>query len=376
MPDAHLSVNNATYFSFCVIQTLGNGLTFRYIDNYETILKRIKMEIDENINPKPVNDDAEARKKEARIRENEAMINREKVKKAVVTTSIIGFVVLLIAVFIAYSLYNRDHKQLLSQMEFQKDSLTEKLTSRDSSIGEWVTTFAEIEKNIALIKEKEHVISTKSAGGELSTDKKQQILVDIKYINSLIEQNKKKIASLNSLLSKSGGTIKGLENTISGLQASVKQSEIDIIELKTTLLSKKFEIEQLNTEKSDLQVAVVQKDEKIDSQTYEMNKAFYACGTFKELKAKGLLTKEGGFIGLGKTKTIAASFPDSSFKQIDLTVMKSIQLNSKSAKLISEHPANSYQFIRDKDKKFESMEITDPELFWKISKYAVVEITN
>jgi hypothetical protein len=175
-------------------------------------------------------------------------------------------------------------------------------------------------------------------------------------------------------LSKSGGTIKGLQSTIAGLEASVKQSESDIAELKATLLTRKFEIDQLNTEKTELQVAVVQKDEKINTQTYEMNKAFYACGTYKELKAKGLLTKEGGFIGLGKTKTIAASFPDSSFKQIDVTVTKSILVNSKNAKLISEHPANSYQMIRDKDKKIESIEITDPAEFWKISKYAVVEI--
>jgi hypothetical protein len=332
------------------------------------------MKIDENIDPKPVNDNAEARKKEALIRENEDRIRREGAKKAAVTTSIIGIVVLLIAVFIAYSLHNRDHKQLLSQMETQKNSFTEKLTSRDSSIGEWVTTFGEIEKNIALIKEKEHIISTNSSTGELSRNNKQQILEDIKYINTLLEQNKKKIASLNSQLSKSGGTIKGLQNTITGLEASVKQSESDIAELKTTLLSKKFEIEQLNTEKTILQDTIAQKVEKINTQTFEMNKAFFAIGTFKQLKAKGLLTKEGGFIGLGKTKTLAGSFPDSSFKQIDITVMKSIPVNSKNAKLISEHPANSYQFIRDKDKKIESLEIKDPVQFWKISKYAVVEL--
>jgi hypothetical protein len=334
------------------------------------------MKIDENIDPKPAYDNAEARKKEALIRENEDRIRKEGIKKAAVTTSIIGFVVLLIAVFIAYSLYNRDHKLLLSQMEMQKNSFTEKLASRDSSIGEWVTTFSEIEKNIAIIKEKEHIISTNSASGELSREKKQQIVEDIKYINTLLEQNKKKIASLNSQLSKSGGTIKALQNTIAGLEASVKQSESEIADLKATLLTKKFEIEQLNTEKSELKVAIAQKDEKINTQTYEMNKAFYACGTFKQLKAKGLLTKEGGFIGLGKTKTLAASFPDSVFKQIDLTVVKSIPVNSKSAKLISEHPANSYQLIRDKNKNIESIEIKDPALFWKISKYAVVEIAK
>ncbi len=334
------------------------------------------MNNDENINPTPVDENADARKKEALAREKEASIRKEGVKKAAMTTSIIGIIVLLIVVFIAYSMYNRDHKQLVSRMEFQKDSLTAKLTSRDSSIGEWVTTFGEIEKNIALIKEKEHIISTNSAAGELSNNKKQQILEDIKYINTLLDQNKKKIASLNSQLTKSGGTIKGLQSTITGLEVSVKQSESDIADLKTSLVGKKFEIEQLSTEKTVLQDTIVQKDQKINTQTFEMNKAFYAFGTFKELKAKGLLTKEGGFIGLGKTKTLSGSFRDSSLTQIDITVMKSIKLNSKSAKLISEHPANSYKFIIDKNKKIESMEITDPVQFWKISKYAVLEITK
>src|SRR5664279_3175430 len=126
------------------------------------------MEIEENIDPKPVNDSAEARKKEALIRENENRLRQEGAKKAILTTSIIGFVILLIAVFVAYSLYNRDHKLLLSQMETQKNSYTEKLTSRDSSIGEWATTFSEIQKNIALIKEKEKIISNNSTTGELS----------------------------------------------------------------------------------------------------------------------------------------------------------------------------------------------------------------
>jgi len=332
--------------------------------------------MNENIDPKTANDNAEARKKEAIIRENENRARNDAMRKGVITTAIIGFVLLLITGIVAYSLYNRDHKLLLSQMEAQKNSYSETITSRDSVIGEWINTFSDIEKNIALIKEKEHIISINSSTKEVSGDKRQQVVEDIKYINTLLEQNKQKIASLNAQLNKSGGTIKVLQNKIAELEASVKQSEGEITDLKATLVSKNFEIDQLNTKNTDLQNTIVKKDETINTQTYEMNKAFYVCGTFKQLKAKGLLTKEGGFIGLGKTKTLATSFSDSSFKQIDLSVTKSIPVNSKSAKLISEHPANSYQLIRDKDKKVESIEIKDPALFWKISKYAVVEITK
>ena len=64
----------------------------------------------------------------------------------------------------------------------------------------------------------------------------------------MLDQNKKKIASLNAQLNKSGGTIKVLQNKISELEASMKQNEIEISDLKTTLVSKKFEVEQLNTQ--------------------------------------------------------------------------------------------------------------------------------
>jgi hypothetical protein len=332
------------------------------------------MNMDDNKDPGSANEYAGTRKTEAVIRDNENRIRQEGIKKGVLITAIIGFLLVLITGIIGYSLYNRNQKMLLGQMETQQYSYTNQLTTRDSVINTWVSSFVDIEKNIALIKEKEHIISINSSKTELTADKRQQIVEDIKYINTLLEQNKQKIASLNSQLGKSGGTIKVLQGKIAELEASVKQSESDITEMKATLVSKNFEIETLNTQNSDLHVAIVQKDEKIDTQTFEMNKAFFACGTYKQLKAKGLLTKEGGFIGLGKTKSLASSFSDSSFEQIDLTVTKSIPVNSKNAKLISEHPANSYQFIRDKDKKIESIEITDPAMFWKISKYAVVEL--
>jgi hypothetical protein len=334
------------------------------------------MKIDENTDPKPVNDNAGTRKNESGIRYNEKKSGKEEFKKGIVTASIIGFIILVVTGIIVYSLYHREHNLMLSQMEIQKDSLTDKITTRDSVIGEWITTFDDIEKNIAMIKEKEHIISINSSNNELSKDKRQKVLDDIQYINSLLEQNKQKIASLNAQLKKSGGTIKALQNKIAELEASVKQSEIEISDLKSTLVSKNFEIEQLNTQNSDLKNTIVQNEEKITKQTYEINKAFYACGTYKQLKAKGLLTKKGGFIGLGKTKSLPGSFSDSSFVQIDITKTKSIPVNSKKAKLISDHPANSYQFIRDKDNKIESIEIKDPALFWKISKYAVVEITK
>jgi hypothetical protein len=334
------------------------------------------MKIDENIDPKIVNDYSGTSKKESDMRDSKNMSDKEEFKKGVVTTSIIGAIILVVIGIVVYSLYKRQHNIMLSQMEAQKNTLTENITARDSVIVEWVTTFSEIEKNIAMIKEKENIISINSSKNELSRDKRLQVLDDIQYINTLLDANKKKIASLTAQLKKSGGTIKILEQKITELEASVKQSESEISDLKNTLVSKNFEIDQLNIQNSALQSTIVQKEETITKQTYEMNKGFYACGTTKQLNAKGLLTKKGGFIGLGKTKSLSGSLSDTAFVQIDITKTKFIPVNSKKAKLISEHPANSYQFMRDKNNKIESIEIKDPALFWKISKYAVVQVTK
>ena len=334
------------------------------------------MKIDENIDPKIVSDYSGTRKNESGIGNNKNISGKEEFKKGVRTTSIIGAIILVVIGIIVYSLYHRQHNMMLSQMESQQNTFTENLSARDSVIVEWVTTFSEIERNIAMIKEKENIISMNSSNNELSKDKRLQVLEDIQYINTLLEANKQKIASLTEQLKKSGGTIKILEHKIAELEESVKLSEIEISDLKNTLVSKNFEIDQLNTQNAELQSTIVQKEEKITKQTYEMNKAFYACGTTKELKAKGLLTKKGGFIGLGKTKSLSGNLSDSAFVQIDITKTIFIPVNSKKAKLISEHPVNSYQFIRDKNNKIETLEIRDPAQFWKISKYAVVQVTK
>lgn len=323
---------------------------------------------DEKNQTNPVNENAKA--------DIEKRIREEGMKKGAKRAYIFSFIFLLVAAVVFYALYSREHKTLLNQMETQKSDLSGKVSARDSVINEWILTFDEIEKNIALIKEKEKVISTNSSNAEISKDKKQQVLDDIKYINTLLEQNKKKIASLTSQLAKSGGTIKALEKKVKELEFSVQKSENLVADLKNELLKKNFEVDQLNVEVAGMKETIVLKDSVITTQVNELNKAFYVSGTFKELKAKGLLTKEGGFIGLGKTASLTGSFPDSSFVQIDLTETRSIEINSKSAKLISEHPAGSYEFIRESDKKIKSLEITDPALFWKASRYAVVEVTR
>jgi len=331
------------------------------------------MKTDENLNTNSQNENGSGVNNEKYVKRVEKIAKNEGVVKGAQITALIAFVLLVAAGIIFYTMYTREQKRQVALMEDQRTSFTELLNTRDSTINDWVLTFDQIEKDLLTIKEKEKIITLNSSDREFSKDKKQQILEDIKYINSLLDQNKKKIASLNEQLKKSGGTIKSLQTRITDLEAAMKQSETEIADLKTALTEKNFKIEQLNSTVTDMQVAINQKDQTISTQIAEMNKAYLTSGTYKELKAKGLVAKEGGFLGIGKNKALKENFPDSLFTQIDITVTKTIPVNAKTAKLITEHPVGSYEFVHDNDDKIAYIEITSPDQFWKISKYAVVE---
>jgi hypothetical protein len=332
------------------------------------------MKTDEKPNTISPNENGSGLSNEVYKKRVEKIARNEGIVKGAQIAALIGLVILIAAGIIFYSMFKREQKRQIAMMEDQKYSFTELLTQRDSTINDWVLTFDQIEKNLQSIKEKEKIITMNATDREFSKDRKQQIMEDINYINTLLDQNKKKIASLNDQLKKSGGTIKGLQVKIEELETAMKQSEIEIADLKTALTEKNFKIEQLNGKVNDMQVAIEQKDQTISTQTAEINKAYVTAGTFKALKAKGLVSKEGGFLGLGKNKELKENFADSLFSQIDITVTKTIPVNAKSAKLLTEHPTGSYELIHEDKDKIAYIEITDPNQFWKISKYAVVEI--
>jgi len=308
----------------------------------------------------------------AKIKMNDA--RKEGLTRGVLITAVTSLVLLVALAVLAYSLYKRDHNNQLALMEDQKVSFTEQLNTRDSTINDWLMTFDQIEKDLATIKQKENIITMTSSDSEFTKDRKDQILEDIKYINTLLDANKKRIATLSAQLKSSGSTIAGLQTRIETLEASVKQYESDIAELKQTLVDKDFEIGQLNTRMFALQDTITKQVEQLSTKTYKLNQAFLASGTFKDLKDKGLVSKEGGFLGIGRREFLNGDFADSLFSEIDVTQTRTIPVNSRNAKLITDHPESSYALVPEGENRIAYIEIKDPSEFWKISKYAVVEI--
>lgn len=301
---------------------------------------------------------------------------KEGVNRGVLISGIIGLVVLVGAGLFVNSHFKQVQNQHMAMIEEQQKSFKTQLIERDSVINDWLLTFDQIENDMNLIKEKENIITVSSSSSEFSKDKRGQVLEDIKYINTLLDNNKKKIASLSAQLKNSGGMIKGLQARVASLETTIKQYETDVAGLKETLVKKDFEIGQLNEQMTALEQTITQKDEKISGQTLKLNEGYFTTGTYKELKDKGIVTKVGGFLGLGRRESMARDLNDSLFAKIDIRELKTIPINSKNAKLITRHPEDSYTLVRDNPKMISYLEIKDPEQFWKNSKYAVIEITK
>ncbi len=310
------------------------------------------------------------------VKNNLRNARKEGATRGALITGLISVILIIGLGLIVYSIYKRDHNSQLALMENQKLLFTEQLNERDSMINDWLTTFDEIERNLSEIKQKEKIINVQASNSEFSKGKKEQVLEDIRYINTLIDENKKKIAQLNAQLKKSGNTIAGLQAKITGLEETMRQYETQIADLKANLVEKDFQIEQLNTRMFALQDTIVHKTETINNQTDKLNQAYLATGTYKDLREKGLVSKEGGFLGIGRKESLKEDFPDSLFDMIDITRMRTIPVNSKKAKLITEHPTDSYQLIRKNENTIAYIEIKNPSEFWKISKYAVVQVVK
>lgn len=263
----------------------------------------------------------------------------------------------------------------MEKLKAEKEALARDASTKDSTINSFMESLNEIEENLRQVKQRQGNISESSKGGaELQGNAKDRINEDINFINEVMEENKSKIASLQSRLKKSNIKISELEKMITNMTAQLEEKDKEIVSLKEQLAAMNIQVNELNTTVSGLRSESAGKTQVIEQQTQKMNTAWYCVGTYKELRDNRVVNKEGGFLGLGKKKILKSDFNQDYFTQIDVTKVTSIPLNAKNAKVITNHPMNSYKLEMDGKKKAKSLTITNPEQFWRSSKYLVVTV--
>jgi DNA-binding FrmR family transcriptional regulator len=175
-------------------------------------------------------------------------------------------------------------------------------------------------------------------------------------------------------LKNANGKTAGLEKMIAGLNEQMEQKNKELADLTQQVAALNGTVSTLHTNVSDLTAQNDMESKTIDDQTKAMHTAYYTIGTSKQLRDEKVVNKEGGFLGLGKEAVLKPDFNAGAFTTVDITQTSTIPVNSKEARLITSHPADSYKF-QVENNKVTALVITDPDKFWKANKYLVV-LTN
>jgi chromosome segregation ATPase len=247
-----------------------------------------------------------------------------------------------------------------------------------SEINEMLLTLNEIEADIQSIRDAENYLNIQQqSDGELTANARQHIKENMQLIGETLKKNKAQLNQLEEKLKNSNIQSAALKKTISRLSSELDQKATMIITLQEDLAKKNIRIQEL-----DQQVASLSEDveglsltasaqaETLKSQDKALNTAYYCFGTAKELKSQKILSGGGLF---SKAKVLQGDFNRDYFISVDIREVTEISLFAQKASLKSNHPAGSYEFIKDEEKNL-IFKITDAKAFWSLGKYLVIEV--
>ena len=279
-------------------------------------------------------------------------------------------VISLLALTVLMACNNKkEEKNLASQNTI--DSLTDVVNQKNNELNDIMSTFNDIQEGFREINEAEGRVNIARNNGE--TNAKADIMENISFIKRTMQLNKERIAKLREQLKESSFNTSKLQATIESLNKELESKTARIEELQAELDSKNAHIAHQDKQKSELNTNVnsltadnAAKARAVEQQDKQLNTAWYVFGTKKELREQHILE--------GTNKVLKGNnFNKDYFTKIDIRVDKVIKLYSKSAKLLTNHPAGSYSLDKDARGMY-TLRITNPTTFWSVSKYLVVVV--
>ena len=208
----------------------------------------------------------------------------------------------------------------------------------------------------------------------MQTDTRERIENDIQTITELMSKNRQAISYLNKELKGANFKISEFESRLSQAQNMIEMRDAQVETLKQRLAQLDFSVEALNATVDTLTYIKQQLEDVVQQKQSELNAAWYAFGTRKELLENNVIEKAGGFLGLGKSYKLKADFDESYFSKIDVTETLNIPLFAKKASLITTHPSESYELVANENGVIENLSITNHSAFWGTSKYLVIQV--
>lgn len=255
-------------------------------------------------------------------------------------------------------------------LEQEKDSLLLEEQKKTAEIKQMMSVMNLIEENFTKIREAENYVTFQTTQEQITEDGMDRIVQDIDLISNTLLENKNQISGLRKQLSMSKTASVEMKRLIERLNSKVDEHAKTITTMQEQLALKDIRIQELdnlvlslNDTVTVLKGDVIEKEIKITVQEERLNKVWFVFGTKKELRDQDIYTRNG---------LLEEGFNKDYFLEADARTLNEISLYSKKAKLLTNHPVSSYEFEKVDD--FLVLKITNPDKFWEISHYLVIEV--
>ena len=259
--------------------------------------------------------------------------------------------------------------QAFKDMRYQRDSIQYlQQTQLDELLG-YMDIVQSVDSSFEAIRESQNLLSMVPVDGEGSQSVKQRVEENISMISNLLADNNARIAELEEKFNESDLKNTKLQKTINRLKRDLKAKNEEITKLYKDLEAKNFKIDSLLVENqlvgqraAELTALSEDQQAQLQAQDQALHTAYFFMGTRKELKANDINVKDRD-----------SGYRTSLFTPIDVRTFDRLETGSKSAKILTKHPENSYELVRDENKIY-TLVIKNPENFWNASKYLIIQI--
>lgn len=259
--------------------------------------------------------------------------------------------------------------QAFKDMRYQRDSIQYlQQTQLDELLG-YMDIVQSVDSSFEAIRESQNLLSMVPVDGEGSQSVKQRVEENISMISNLLADNNARIAELEEKFNESDLKNTKLQKTINRLKRDLKAKNEEISKLYKDLEAKNFKIDSLLVENqlvgqraAELTALSEAQQAQLQAQDQALHTAYFFMGTRKELKANDINVKDKD-----------SGYRTSLFTPIDVRTFDRLETGSKSAKILTQHPENSYELVRDENKIY-TLVIKNPENFWNASKYLIIQI--
>jgi hypothetical protein len=272
-----------------------------------------------------------------------------------------------VALLIGCQETNRPENKQLNYLLQENDSLITQIKLKNKELDEITSSMNQIESNLAAIRRNEIAIdSLRKIGGEKQEEKINQL---IKEIDQYVDANRKKVKQLEHQMKNSKNESIGLARLVDQQKHTVYEKEQQIVSLMNTITNLRQELlYTINTKNAEINT----KQRQLEEKEATMNTVYYTYGSRDKLTDDGIIRKEGGVLGAGKSFKLASKFDVNRFKQANMKELNQIDLGVVDKKsVITTHPAESFYFVKSSGRTI--LKIVDYQKFWSISKYLVVE---